>query len=549
MAAASEGGSVLKLIPEELKTPGLCLAAVLEDGLALKWVPDALKTPRMCAEALKQSLEAADFVPERLQEAARGIRLERAYDRGLLEDAMLILGTALAYAVRKRGMNGERFFRALAANGAAASGADGKPLWRLQKMSCRQQDGSGQENKEDGEICWLDAALGWTIARQIIDPAVRWGMEKGLTVYDPQADKIYRRKTAFDARWRCHAMAMQLCALARRLSPFVDAIFTIEESALEIPPWTSASYAIVIRGDAGTVERRLRKFCRDFDAEMTRTAHGDDGVLHCGRSLEFAASDYRISFSIEGYAGMQALAVHMDGGEERGYLQKGEEPGMTAVEPLNRPRIADVLKEAKQLAEDQGFESDVFARLHLRRMERRWPGMADRLADSVELEKRMRDVDIVYWSTHKRPLIDCIEIHDVYCIYRGYPDEDCLLFNGKSISFLEPSISNTFPKSYHEYFFINTFTIPASHRIAEDLKKWIDCLETGRTTHELLEHVRCCNISMLDPECPWKVSDEEMLRIYFSQKERLLWFYNFMIEWFEEVPEDEQDRCYNIVGL
>jgi hypothetical protein len=43
----------LEFVPEKLKTPELCLAAVEKDGKAMKYLPEDLKTAEMCFEAVK----------------------------------------------------------------------------------------------------------------------------------------------------------------------------------------------------------------------------------------------------------------------------------------------------------------------------------------------------------------------------------------------------------------------------------------------------------------------------------------------------------------
>jgi hypothetical protein len=48
-------GHLLKFVPEILKTPEVCRAAVRNEGSALKYVPDALKTEEMCLEAVSSN--------------------------------------------------------------------------------------------------------------------------------------------------------------------------------------------------------------------------------------------------------------------------------------------------------------------------------------------------------------------------------------------------------------------------------------------------------------------------------------------------------------
>ena len=41
-------GLALRYVPEALRTPELCLAAVQQSGNALRWVPELLRTPELC---------------------------------------------------------------------------------------------------------------------------------------------------------------------------------------------------------------------------------------------------------------------------------------------------------------------------------------------------------------------------------------------------------------------------------------------------------------------------------------------------------------------
>jgi hypothetical protein len=55
--------SPLRYVPEECKTPELCLLAVQQDGAALYFVPGNLRTPEICLAAVREDGEALEFVP------------------------------------------------------------------------------------------------------------------------------------------------------------------------------------------------------------------------------------------------------------------------------------------------------------------------------------------------------------------------------------------------------------------------------------------------------------------------------------------------------
>ena len=55
------GGYALKHVPDELKTPELCLAAVNNDGRAIDLVPRELCTPELCLAAVKSTARDLDW--------------------------------------------------------------------------------------------------------------------------------------------------------------------------------------------------------------------------------------------------------------------------------------------------------------------------------------------------------------------------------------------------------------------------------------------------------------------------------------------------------
>jgi hypothetical protein len=61
-------------VPEELKTPELCLAAVKHRGTALEYVPEGLKTEELCLAAAGRNLDALNFFPAHLREGSVPVR-------------------------------------------------------------------------------------------------------------------------------------------------------------------------------------------------------------------------------------------------------------------------------------------------------------------------------------------------------------------------------------------------------------------------------------------------------------------------------------------
>jgi hypothetical protein len=64
----------LKYVPEKLKTPDICLAAVRKNGKTLRYVPEKLKTPYICLEAVEQNSYALRYIPDNLKESQFYIR-------------------------------------------------------------------------------------------------------------------------------------------------------------------------------------------------------------------------------------------------------------------------------------------------------------------------------------------------------------------------------------------------------------------------------------------------------------------------------------------
>ena len=59
-AAVDSNSYALYYVPEGLKTPELCMAAVKRNGLVLEAVPGELRTPQICRAALK-AVDSADY--------------------------------------------------------------------------------------------------------------------------------------------------------------------------------------------------------------------------------------------------------------------------------------------------------------------------------------------------------------------------------------------------------------------------------------------------------------------------------------------------------
>ncbi|MCR5256685.1 MAG: DUF4116 domain-containing protein [Desulfovibrio sp.] len=57
----------LACMPDELKTPELCMEAVKQYGVALRFVPKELRTAETCLVAVKQEAMAFKYVPEAMQ--------------------------------------------------------------------------------------------------------------------------------------------------------------------------------------------------------------------------------------------------------------------------------------------------------------------------------------------------------------------------------------------------------------------------------------------------------------------------------------------------
>ena len=67
LAAVSRRGETLNYVPEEKKTVELCQAAIRSNGQALAFVPGALRTPELCMEAVCNRGWALEDVPEKVK--------------------------------------------------------------------------------------------------------------------------------------------------------------------------------------------------------------------------------------------------------------------------------------------------------------------------------------------------------------------------------------------------------------------------------------------------------------------------------------------------
>ena len=64
LEAVRQNGRLLYSVPVEHRTPEMCLEAVRQDGHALRYVPDEHRTPEMCLEAVRQNGYAIQHVPD-----------------------------------------------------------------------------------------------------------------------------------------------------------------------------------------------------------------------------------------------------------------------------------------------------------------------------------------------------------------------------------------------------------------------------------------------------------------------------------------------------
>jgi len=56
-----------KKMPDEIKTPKMCIKMVKQNGSALRFVPEALMTETLCLAAVRQNKDALQYVPGELK--------------------------------------------------------------------------------------------------------------------------------------------------------------------------------------------------------------------------------------------------------------------------------------------------------------------------------------------------------------------------------------------------------------------------------------------------------------------------------------------------
>ena len=62
LAAVNQYDYALQYVPNELRTPEICMAAVNQNGYALRYVPNELRTPEICMAAVAKSKDAIKFI-------------------------------------------------------------------------------------------------------------------------------------------------------------------------------------------------------------------------------------------------------------------------------------------------------------------------------------------------------------------------------------------------------------------------------------------------------------------------------------------------------
>jgi hypothetical protein len=76
-------GLALEFVPDEFKSPYICLTAVKSDGLSLEFVPKESKTPFICLAAIKSDGLSLKFVPEELKNENEELCLAAITSNGL----------------------------------------------------------------------------------------------------------------------------------------------------------------------------------------------------------------------------------------------------------------------------------------------------------------------------------------------------------------------------------------------------------------------------------------------------------------------------------
>ena len=64
-------GYALEYVPEDKRSPEICLAAVKQDGHALAFVPEDKRSPEICLAAVTQNEYALCYVPDHLKSEIR----------------------------------------------------------------------------------------------------------------------------------------------------------------------------------------------------------------------------------------------------------------------------------------------------------------------------------------------------------------------------------------------------------------------------------------------------------------------------------------------
>jgi len=80
---ALENIAAFETLPDILKTPDICLAAVQKWPEALKFVPEELKTLQVCLTAVQQDSNAISHVPEGFKTSGIAERLFCKLDKRL----------------------------------------------------------------------------------------------------------------------------------------------------------------------------------------------------------------------------------------------------------------------------------------------------------------------------------------------------------------------------------------------------------------------------------------------------------------------------------
>lgn len=384
---------------------------------------------------------------------------------------------------------------------------------------------------------FLYIATSYTMAAQVIPHLYAIAMENDLVLYDAQTNRSFRGDCV-DHRHIAFCTRRQIVhnAIIKAMQP-IWSIRKLEERLTKHEP--CASYVVTLRKTPQfTFEERNAKFyacLHEIPGEGETLICEDQCYCICGEgyTLKYVLEGYKKHPNQIGYAG-------------------GDSPWVSL---LNRMGAEEALRWTKECTADE--KKDIYARMHLYEMQKKYPNPAQRLVESVKIAKWQRKQVLRMRYTSDGPYGHEIKFHAIPNPYI-LQDESVSALNieEEAASFLLPIVEDIYPDIYARYYLtVNHMPSQMWMRIIERVKEIRKLLLHDPFSEALKPYIEHFDFAVfLDQDDPnyWENRlRTDKMQLCYENRYKICELYDVFIRWSEAQIEcygSIQDLMLNIQG-